>query len=172
MTRGVPATYQTAMQAVTLGAVHLFEISTGQTGLIPATLYVAKTNADFVFPTSGGETYTARPCNWGDYKIAPGEYGGLDVTFADSDDYFQDLLDAGVDFRWKKFKHLYVNTAALDSYDNAITNVWRISRVSRATHAVVFSIDTLQATLQRHKLPGDVMTKKRYPGIPKEGLVR
>ena len=169
MPRGVPSTYQTAMQQTTLGAAHLFEIETGTT---PATLYIAKRNADFVFPTTGGNTYTAIPCNWGDYKIAPGEYGGLDVTFADADGYFQTLLDAGVDFRWRKFKHLYVNTAALDSSDNAITNVWRINRVSRGTHSVVFTIETLQATLARHNLPGDVMTKKRYPGIPKEGLVR
>ena len=167
MTRGFHADLNTASRATSPAPAVLVAIETGDAGT--PWIRMTSTETDFVFPDAG-DTYTARPFEFGEFEVASGAAMSMQLKLADVDDYWDTWL-ATTDFRWKTCKRYRIDRAVVDSVTKAQLDTFRIVNRTRTDREFVFTLEPRMAILQRIRVPGQILTREEFPGIPDSGPV-
>jgi len=162
MARDWDEDYKTERQTVNPEPVVLLDIVTGITGTTH--IWLTSNETDYTWDSI---TWTARPFEGGSFSIQAGESGEVDITLGDADGYFGTWL-LSTDFRNEKVTRYVVERDENDVVTGVQKDVWRVSNTSRSDRMFTFKVEFLQALLGRIKVPMQLLTKDKYPGIPDE----
>lgn len=149
--------------------VILLEIATGD-GTTPY-IRICNFDRDIDFPSSGGNTFTARPFECDEVQISGTELEGIDVTLADADLEFDTWLQT-TNFKWRKMNRYLVDRDALDGSTKAVMDSFRFVSRRRGHHVTIMHFEPLAAILQRIEVPKRTLSREEYPAIPDEGVVQ
>ena len=167
MTRTMNGDFQTQLRSVDPKPVHLIEIQTDS-----GWLRYTDSETDIAFPSTGGNTFTARPMQFNDLTTSGTEFPAFEVIFGDTDSTLATALEAN-DFRWKKFKVVLVERDSLDNAAKTIKHTLRVTHAGYAApYAVRFVAEPLQGLFAKHNIPIGELTREEFKGLMTEGAVR
>ena len=167
MTRGFHADLTAASRETSPKPTILIAIETGDVGT--PWIRLTSTESDLVWPT-GGDTYTARPFEFADFEVASGGEKSVQLKLADVDGYFDTWL-ATTNFRWKTVKRYRIDRDVLDSSTKAQLDQFRFVSRKRTDREFVMTVEPRLAILSRVRIPGQILTREEFPGIPDEGEI-
>lgn len=169
MTRGINSSFKTQLQSADPKPIILLKIATGDS--TEPYIYISSDEADTVFPSTSGATYTARPFVCSEVKIDGSEQPAIEVTLADVDLAVDTWLDT-TDFRFAKVTRYLVERDSLDSSAKSISDTFRVISRTRSDRVATFRAEPLSAILARLELPRTSLTREDFPAIPDRGVVR
>jgi len=173
VTRGLPSSLLTALQAASLTPIHLVEVYTGLGS--PSVVRVTDWDHDIEFPTGSGTVYTSRRAengiafDGGEIGVDPGsEDGATEIRFGDGDRYWRGLVDSGMDLSRQMVKIMRVENSQLGSESNRMLNTFLVDFPEWPDYEMVLHLKSLLALLTQVELPIGMVTREEYPGIPAE----
>ena len=167
MTRDFHSTFEAASRGVNPKPTALITIETGDVG----TPYIrlTSTEVDFVFPDAG-DTYTARPFEFGEFTVASGEEKSVQLRLADVDGYWDTWL-ATTTFRWKTIELRRIDRDVTSSALRIQIDRFRFVSRQRVDREFVMTVEPRLAILSRIRVPAQILTREEFPGIPDAGEI-
>jgi hypothetical protein len=166
VTRGTDSGLLTELRSVDPKPVTLIALETGN--VTTPWLRWTDHEQDVVFPSSGGDTYSARPLQVSDVTVDAEDRAGVTVEVADVDADLDTWL-LTTDFRYRKLWRYLVERDSLSSTTKAVKDLFRVVARARKDRTVQLACEPLGAILSRVYLPQRVMSREDFPGIPAEG---
>lgn len=167
MTRDFNSTFQDANRGVNPKPTVLITIETGDVG----TPYIrlTSTEVDFVFPDAG-DTYTARPFQFGEFTVASGEEKSVQLRLADVDGFWDTWL-ATTNFRWKTIEVRRIDRDVTTSGLRKQLDSFRFVSRQRVDREFIMNVEPRLAILSRIRVPAQILTREEFPGIPDSGEI-
>ena len=162
MSRDFHATFTAASRETNPKPTVLIAIETGDVG----TPWIRLTSNETA-TTHDGETYSPRPFEFGQFSVAGESGGSAQLLLADADGYFATWL-ATTDFRWQTVKRYRIDRSVSDKDQ---LDFFRIVNRNRSDREFIFTVEPRLAILQRMRMPGQVLTREEFPGIPDSGVI-
>lgn len=167
MTRDFHSVFEDANRGTNPKPTVLISIETGDGGT--PWIRLTSTEVDLVFPTAGN-TYTARPFEFGEFSVASGDEKSVQLRLADVDGYWDTWL-ATTQFRWKTIERRRIDRDVLTSSLRMQIDRFRFVSRQRVDREFVMTVEPRLAILSRIRLPGQILTREEFPGIPDAGEI-
>lgn len=171
MTRDLNAAFQTEQRADENEPIILLEIETKDVS--EPWLYLANQPFDVVFPTSGGNTYTAWPFHIDAWPTAGEESDPplirvADVWDADAGSWVIDTWLKSTDFRWHTVIRRQVQQDELDSSAKALVDAAKIEQIRRDGRVAFVDLISFASLLASIRLPSGILARDEFPGLLQE----
>jgi len=167
MTRDFHSDFEDASRVTTPQPTVLISIETGDSGT--PWIRLTSTEQDFVFP-DGGDTYTARPFEFGEFDVVQGGEKSVQLRLADVDNYFATWL-ATTTFRWKTIERRRIDRDVTDGATKIQLDRFRFVSRQRTDREFIMAVEPILAILSRIRIPGQILTREEFPGIPDAGEI-